>query len=212
MTIEFHCPHCDKLLKTADDKAGVGANCPGCGEPVVVPSAAEPGVLFDQSFGAPAPRPADAGPAPVSTAGESAGETSDVEATRVCPMCGERIKAAATRCRYCGEDLRPGSSRRSGLAPHRGAVILTLGIIGIALQLFCLLCAPFGIISLCLGIVAWVMGNNDLREMSAGRMDPSGQGLTQAGKIMGIICCGLTLLMVVVSMVFMLIGFLGNVH
>lgn len=60
------------------------------------------------------------------------------------------------------------------LAPHRGALILTLGIIGLVL---CLIC----------GIVAWVMGNSDLREMDAGRMDPAGRGMTQAGKILGII-------------------------
>jgi hypothetical protein len=31
------------------------------------------------------------------------------------------------------------------------------------------------------------MGNNDLREMTAGIMDPSGRGMTQAGKICGMI-------------------------
>jgi hypothetical protein len=31
------------------------------------------------------------------------------------------------------------------------------------------------------------MGNNDLREMAAGTMDPDGRGLTQAGKICGMI-------------------------
>lgn len=60
------------------------------------------------------------------------------------------------------------------LRPHRGTVILVLGILGLVC---CFIC----------GIVAWVMANGDLREMQAGRMDPSGQGLTQAGKICGII-------------------------
>jgi hypothetical protein len=31
------------------------------------------------------------------------------------------------------------------------------------------------------------MGNNDLRDMKAGVMGPSGRGLTQAGKICGMI-------------------------
>jgi len=67
--------------------------------------------------------------------------------------------------------------------PHRGGTVLTLGIIGIAC---CLIC----------GIIAWVMGNNDLKEMAAGRMDRSGEGMTRAGKICGIIsvilaCVGL---------------------
>lgn len=61
-----------------------------------------------------------------------------------------------------------------GMRPHRGTVILVLGILGLVC---CAIC----------GIVAWVMANGDLKEMQAGRMDPSGQGLTQAGKICGII-------------------------
>jgi hypothetical protein len=31
------------------------------------------------------------------------------------------------------------------------------------------------------------MGTTDLREMSEGRMDPSGRGLTEAGRILGMI-------------------------
>ena len=60
------------------------------------------------------------------------------------------------------------------LKPHRGVVILVLGILGIVC---CFIC----------GIIAWVMGNNDLKEMAAGKMDPTGRGLTQAGKICGIV-------------------------
>jgi hypothetical protein len=40
-----------------------------------------------------------------------------------------------------------------------------------------------------LGIVAWVMGNSDIREIDAGRMDHEGRGLALAGKICGIISC-----------------------
>ena len=41
------------------------------------------------------------------------------------------------------------------------------------------------------------MGSADLKEMEAGRMDPEGRGITQAGQILGIIACilyGLSLL------------------
>lgn len=65
-----------------------------------------------------------------------------------------------------------------GLKPHRGAVVLVLGIVGL------IICAIAG-------VVAWVLANTDLREMDAGRMDPSGRGLTQAGKILGIIAVAL---------------------
>jgi hypothetical protein len=207
MTIEFHCPHCDKLLKTAHDKAGVSATCPGCGEPVVVPSAAESNALFDQSFSSQSLGPADPGLAPVSTADESAGETADAGATRDCPMCGERIKAAATRCRYCGEDLKSRSSRPSGLSPHRGGMILAFGITGLVMFL---VCTPLVVVSLPLGIAAWVMGNNDLREIEAGRMDPAGEGLTRSGKIVGIISCGLTLLLVAIGVIMVVIAIVAD--
>jgi len=60
------------------------------------------------------------------------------------------------------------------MKPHRGTLILVLGI----LSLVC--CSP-------VGIPAWILGNTDLKEMDAGRMDPSGRGITQGGRICGII-------------------------
>ena len=73
-------------------------------------------------------------------------------------------------------------------APHRGALILTFGILSIVC------CFPFG-------IAAWIMGNNDMQQIEAGMMDPSGKGITNAGKIcgiigtiLGILCTGFQLL------------------
>jgi hypothetical protein len=60
------------------------------------------------------------------------------------------------------------------MQPHRGVLILVFGILGLVM------CVIFG-------IVAWVMGSGDLKQMDAGAMDPSGRGLTQAGKICGMI-------------------------
>lgn len=37
MSIEFVCPHCEYLLRTADDKAGMSAECPACGDPLWIP-------------------------------------------------------------------------------------------------------------------------------------------------------------------------------
>ena len=58
--------------------------------------------------------------------------------------------------------------------PHRGALILTLGILGI-------------VPCFALGIAAWVMANADLQAMAAGEMDKSGEGMTRAGKICGMV-------------------------
>ncbi len=79
--------------------------------------------------------------------------------------------------------------------PDRGTMILVFGILGLVL------CMP-------LGIVAWVMGNGDLKEMDAGRMDDSGRGLTQVGKILGMVSVILTIIGVAIwlLMVFLMVG------
>ncbi len=79
--------------------------------------------------------------------------------------------------------------------PNRATLILVFGILGLVL------CMP-------LGIVAWVMGNTDLKEMDAGRMDASGRGLTQAGKILGMVSVILAIVAVVIwlLMVFLMVG------
>jgi hypothetical protein len=62
------------------------------------------------------------------------------------------------------------------LRPHRGGLILALGILS------------FVIAGILTGIPAWVMGSGDLKKMDAGIMDPQGRGLTQAGRILGMVC------------------------
>ena len=58
--------------------------------------------------------------------------------------------------------------------PHRGMLVLIFGIIGL------ITCAIFS-------ILAWVFGNEDLKKMESGRMDPAGRDTTNAGRILGII-------------------------
>lgn len=84
------------------------------------------------------------------------------------------------------------------MKPHRGTLILVLGILGLVL------CGP-------LGIAAWVMGQNDLKEMDAGQMDPSGRSLTNAGRICGIIATILFALGVLVFLILFAFGFLSAV-
>jgi hypothetical protein len=66
--------------------------------------------------------------------------------------------------------------RRRDYVPHRGTMILVFGILSVV-----------GIVSPVFGPLAWIMGNQDLAEIRAGRMDPEGEGSTNAGRICGII-------------------------
>ena len=61
------------------------------------------------------------------------------------------------------------------MKPHRGVLVLVLAILGFVL------CGPVT------AIPAWIMGSADLKEMDAGTMDPTGRGMTTAGRILGII-------------------------
>ena len=63
------------------------------------------------------------------------------------------------------------------MEPHRGTLILVLGILSLVL------CGFFT------GIPAWIMGKGDLEKIQAGQMDPEGQGMTKAEMICGMICC-----------------------
>ena len=87
-----------------------------------------------------------------------------------------------------------------GMKPQRGGVILALGIIGIVV---CFVC----------GIIAWVMGQGDLKEMKQGLRDPSGEQLTKAGMICGIIGTILGVLAIIWYIIVVIIigssGFLG---
>ena len=76
--------------------------------------------------------------------------------------------------------------RRSRLAPHRGGMVLTFGIVGLV---FC-----WTVVGLLFSVLAWVFGSQDLKAMDDGRMDESGRSSTNTGKILGMVtvilfCC-----------------------
>lgn len=81
----------------------------------------------------------------------------------------------------------------TNLTPHRGVLVLVLGIVALVV------CQP-------IGIAAWIMGNNDLREIDAGRMDPEGRSLTQIGRILGIIGVVLFVLGVIATIAMFALG------
>lgn len=82
------------------------------------------------------------------------------------------------------------------MKPHRGTLILVLGILSL------IFCAP-------LGVVAWIMGNADLKAMAAGTMDPAGKDTTNIGRILGIIGSVLLILGIIAFVALFVLGLAG---
>jgi predicted Zn finger-like uncharacterized protein len=94
------------------------------------------------------------------------------------------------------DDYRP-RRRKRFRSPHRGGSVLGYGIASIVTPCLCVF------LGIGLGIKAVSMANEDLQAMNDGRMDESGRGTTQAGKICGIIGIVLSILMLICNIIVM---------
>jgi hypothetical protein len=212
MPTTVDCPACQRKLRLPDELAGKQVKCPTCGE-VFQGDAAPP---LPASATAPPPVPqarvVDESPAAPLPRNEGGG-------LRPCPNCHEQIDVMATRCRFCGQSVdsgslsgsdvvspfRPGGYRRDW-EPHRGTLVLVLGILSLVFSLAGIVCYGY-FVGFPLGLTAWILGHYDLGKMARNEMDPAGRNNTQAGMICGIIgtvlsalvllvCCGLIAAMV----------------
>lgn len=110
---------------------------------------------------------------------------------------------------------QPSYGYHSGAQPHRGGMVLALGIIGLLTGIggmascCCCLFLPLEVVSLAVGIPAIVLGHVDLRKMREGVMDPSGHGMTMTGYVMGIVAVALVLLGVLGFIVWIAINGMG---
>jgi predicted Zn finger-like uncharacterized protein len=154
------CPSCQKQLKVPDELIGRAVKCPGCKETFTAQIGSPSAPVQEEIAEKPRKRPA---PPP---------EEEEEEPPR---------RPAARRRDDDDEgedemDDRPSRRRRRGrpMQPHRGTLILVLGILSL-------------VVFQPLGIFAWIMANTDLKEIDAGRMDPEGRQQTQIGKILGMI-------------------------
>lgn len=64
-------------------------------------------------------------------------------------------------------------------AASRGPLVVALGVLAILGNIVW--------VGLVFGLMAWVIGGADLKEMEAGRMDRSGAGMTKTGRALGMI-------------------------
>lgn len=177
MAVEFKCQGCSQLLRVGDEHAGQKARCPHCEIVVDVPPLAPLAKPVEVVM------PLDALDGDKSTDGGN---------PYVAPQVNE-------------SNVGPPHSDGTYKRPHRGAMILTFGILGIAgvpLGIFCIVFFLSGIFGVC----AFVMGKNDLQAIRHGQMDPSGHSLTQVGMVLGIIStCLMSLAIIAFVLLFTLI-------
>jgi hypothetical protein len=164
----LYCPGCQRRLQLPDEAYGKAVQCPSCQRVFT----AEPNLTNPPASAGAAKMaglPAANKPAPA----RAYDEVGDLDRPR-------------NRRRGRDDDDSPPRPRRP--VAHRGGEILTFGLLAL------IPCPLTGII---FGIIAWMMGNADLKEMRSGRMDREGEGLTQWGRVLGMIgvamspiCCG----------------------
>lgn len=156
------CPKCDRKLRVPEENFGKMAQCPACQFTFVAqPPSNEPM------------------PAPLPPAVIPVGEEHDAPEP---PRRGgwfDEVRRRRQEGATGDGDLNFDNDNYPSRS-HRGGVVLALGIFGIVFS-----CFP--ILGGALGLIAVSMASGDLQEMARRRMDRSGQGMTQAGQVCGIV-------------------------
>ena len=181
MPIQTTCPSCGKALRVPDDLLGKNVKCPSCQTQFV--AAADTG----------SPPPLPPGDA-VSERPRDQEEGYREEAPERRPS---RRRTGDRDDDFDDDDDRP-RRRRRDYTPHRGTMILVLGILSLV---------GCGIFT---GIPAWIMGNGDLKQIRAGQMDPEGEQLTNIGRILGMISCILTGVVLLIYCLIFIVAIIGG--
>lgn len=145
MPIQIACPTCSRQLRVPDNLIGQMVKCPSC-QNTFVASVEE-------------------GPPPQR-------EESYQEEERIVRREPREDRPSRRRHDDDYDDDRPSRRRYE---PHRGTLILILGILSLT---------GLGMIT---GIPAWIMGNADMEKIRNGTMDPTGESSTNIGRILGMV-------------------------
>jgi hypothetical protein len=191
MSTTIGCPSCSLALRLPEDLLGQEARCPGCG------------CVFTPA--APTPTPAGELERPPTPA------TAIQEQSPLRPSPAPKASEEPEGEERPWERVQQRRTRRDS-EPHRGAIILVLGITSLVTAFLCGLGLPFG-------VAAWVMGYRDLRKMRYERsMDLEGEGMTQAGMVCGAIgsliatLVGLGTIAYFVLIYYVVIGAIANIN
>lgn len=192
----IHCPECKKHLQVPDELIGKSVQCPECKHAFTAMESTPTEVVATTSRTASRPPPPPSN-APKRAEWDRHDDEAEEESSRAKPPSKRRTRHDDDDDDDDGDiddQIRRRRRRRSrygaDYGPHRGGMILAFGIISIVSF------AVFAPLALVFGPLAWFMGNADMAEIRAGRMDPSGESMVQTGRIIGIVStllCGLAL-------------------
>lgn len=213
MTSTIQCPSCSRRLQLPERLHSHLVQCPTCGTTFTAENNAAnealtgPPVVEEAVADSSSP-PAVAPSAPPSISSSESAEAQQLHRPTVvamtncepCVGCGGTLQPGTRRCPSCGrqrdsgvnddmEEDRPwehGGVRRD-CEPHRGGLVLALGICSISSMPLSICYGAGSLFGLPLGIAAWVLGQSDLEKMRRNLMDPTGRDLTSAGRICGIV-------------------------
>ncbi len=182
MAIEFVCNGCSNTLKVPDEHAGKHARCPQCSSVNAIPTGKQTPQQSEEpykatTFGEFDPfQNVQTKNEPYANSNEPTENYSQATYDQQPPATGSQSPGAYGNTGYPKASYSSGYGSHSSLLPHRGAAILTLGLLAI----FCnFLLIP--------GILAPILGFSDLSKINKGEMDPEGRPLAITGIILGII-------------------------
>jgi len=187
------CPECKKHLQVPDELIGKKVQCPECSHTFTAKAEIEE-VAVSSKPSNPVPAPVPTAPPKKRAAWDSKDDDEGEEKENDDSYDVKKRRRRDDEDEDDDDRDRPRTRRRrsgygNSYTPHRGGLILAFGIIGLV--------SGLGII---FGPIAWVMGNGDLNEMKSGRMDPEGEGMTQTGRILGMIATILSIVGIVIPL------------
>jgi hypothetical protein len=189
------CPECKKHLQVPEELLGKKVQCPECRFTFTAAESTPTEVVSAKSASVSRPNSTPSSTAKKKAEWDKGDEEEDTRSRKSKPP---KIK----RRNYDDDDdfddddddddrprRRSRRSRYEGsrYVPHRGGTILAFGIVSLVSFVLAPVVGVTIILPLIFGPMAWFMGNADIAEIRAGRMDPDGEGMVQTGRIMGII-------------------------
>lgn len=171
MPIQFNCSQCQSVLQIPDEMAGKQCKCPSCDHVMPIPVASSEEDAFQ-----------DGSPYSVEQDVLSHDLSHDAAST-------DSAQPDLSPNPFQSPVATPDVADPYGeLKPHRGETVLAFGVISLVASFFSCACCPFLVpLGVGFGLPAYLMGKNDLREMTENRRNPNGRSTTQAGMMCGMI-------------------------